>query len=300
MLDKAVLAACVIYLALSGWALAGPAGMGLPPAAMMVMSAAMMVLLLGHMWKHLALKLTIAFFATASVLEWAFEQTNISYGGFIWGDIRYGHLGVFSVHVGAVPVAVPVMMAAILWPTYATVNLILDGRVVVDPRTLTWWQTIWRCALYGMVHSWLMLVTNAISVKFDIYHWVGRSLTYSADDAFLGDPTAPLGWAMYVFITMLVFTFVMLPLLGRNTLQHNADRPLTWSDGAPIVFFGVMGLLNYFNPVNLTAGNIALWTLGFFAALTGYRFVTLMRDHHEYVENRSAEPELVTGGIPQQ
>ena len=43
------------------------------------------------------------------------------YGGFIWGDLRYGDIGMFDLHVGSVPIAVPVLMAAILWPTYAAV-----------------------------------------------------------------------------------------------------------------------------------------------------------------------------------
>jgi hypothetical protein len=151
------------------------------------------------------------------------------------------------------------------------------------------WGTVWRCALYGMVHSWLMLVTNAISEKYGIYHWVGRTLNYPAADAFLGDPTAPRGWAIYVFIAMLIFSFVMVSPLGRNALQRNADRPLSWSDAAPILFIGVMGLQSYLNPVNLTVGNISLWTLGFFAAFVGYRFVALMRAQRDGVTTTSIE-----------
>jgi hypothetical protein len=113
-----------------------------------------------------------AFFFCASGIEWAFEQINISYGGFIWGDLRYGQSAVLGPHLGSVPIAVPLLMAAILWPTYAMVNLALDGRVVVDPRSLTWWQTVWRYTLYGVVHSWYMFVFDALRVKWGLYRWV--------------------------------------------------------------------------------------------------------------------------------
>ena len=243
----------------------------------------MLVLLLGHMWKHLGGPLMAAFFATGAAVEWAFEQANITFGGFIWGDIRYGDIGVFDVHLGDVPVPVPVMMAALLWPTYAMVNLALHGGVMVDLRSTTWWQTVWRCAFYAMVHSWLMLVFNADCEKFGLYHWVGRSLNVSADDRFLGDPVAPRSWAIYVFITMIVFTFVMLPLLGKPALRRAVDHALQWSDGAPIALFGMMGLIVYLNPVNKTVGNVALWTMGFFAVFVGYRFIAVMRGQGDAV-----------------
>jgi hypothetical protein len=161
-LDKVVAWSCVCFAALEAWAAVGRGGMGLPLVAQAAMAVSLLILLLGHMWKHLGVRLMLAFFVTSAVLEWAFEQSNISFGGFIWGDIRYGDMGIFSVHLGDVPIAVPVMMAAILWPTYAMVNLALDGRVVIEPRSITWWQGIWRCVLYGMVHSWLMLVFNGV------------------------------------------------------------------------------------------------------------------------------------------
>jgi uncharacterized protein YhhL (DUF1145 family) len=277
MLDKLIGGSCVVFVAISAWAAAGPGGLGLPVAAGAVLLAALMVLLLGHMWKHLGVMLLAAFFVTGAAVEWVFEQANISFGGFVWGDIRYGDFGAFSVHLGDVPIAVPLLMAVLLWPTYAMVNLALDGRVVVDPRAMAWWQTGWRCALYGMVHSWLMLVYNGDCEKFGLYRWVGRSLERPPADMFLGDPTAPRGWAIYVFITMLVFTVVMVPLLGKSALNDAADRPLAWSDGAPILLFGVMGVMGYLNPVNATVGNVALWTMGFFAGFVGYRFAAMMR-----------------------
>ncbi|GLV12145.1 hypothetical protein [Mycobacterium intracellulare] len=285
MLDKIIAASCAVYVALSAWSVTTRGDL-LPPVAMLVMVLTMSVLLLGHMWKHLGWRLIVAFFAVASAVEWIFEETNIRNGGFIWGDLRYGDITVFSVHLGSVPLVVPILMAVILWPTYAVVNLALDGRVVVEPRAMTWWQNVWRCVLYGFVHSWMMLMCNELCVKWGVYRWVGHSAERPAADMFLGDPSAPGGWLIYVVAAMLVFTFVMIPLVGRDSLAKAARRRLAWSDGAPIVFWGVLALQNYFNPVNnATVANVVLWTMGFFAAFVGYRFVDLMR-----TQNRDNSP----------
>jgi Na+/alanine symporter len=106
MLDKAIVCSCAAFAILGAWAAAGPGGMRLPTAALAVLLVALLVLFLGHMWKHIGGVLMLAFFATGSALEWAYEQTDISFGGFIWGDIRYGDVGVFGVHRGDVPIAV--------------------------------------------------------------------------------------------------------------------------------------------------------------------------------------------------
>lgn len=277
-IDKAILTGGVVFLITSAWAATVPAGQSAPAAVMLLTAAAMAVLLLGHMWKHLGAKLMAAFVVVAGVTEWAFEQTNIMHGGFIWGDLRYGDLSIFQLHIGSVPLMVPLMMAVILWPTYAAVNLALDGRVVVDPRSAPWWQNVWRCVLYGFVHSWLMFMCNDLCVKYGFYRWVGHSATRPAEDMALGDPAAPTGWLIYVLVTMLIFTFVMVPWLGRAALSRDGARRLDWADGAPIAFWLVMGVQNFLNPVNnATTANVVMWTMGFFGVFAGYRFVTLLR-----------------------
>ncbi len=283
MLDKVIGLGCVVFVGLSAWAATVPGGSGLPPTAQAIMTVAVVLLLLGHMSKHLGLSLMASFFLCAAGIEWAFEQINISLGGFIWGDLRYGHSAVLGPHLGSVPILVPLLMAAILWPTYAIVNLALDGRMVVDPRSLKWWQIVWRCLLYGMVHSWYMFVFDSLCVEWGLYHWVGRSLNYPAADAFFGDPTAPRGWAIYVFVAMLVFSFVMVPLLGKTAVNRAARARLAWPDAAPIVFMGVTGVQMYLNPINQSAANIALWTLGFFAIFVGYRLVDEIRTPRKWL-----------------
>jgi hypothetical protein len=254
---------------------------------MLVFAVCLATLLVAHMGKHLGWRLTAVFFATASVVEWVFEEVNIGHGGFIWGDLRYGDLTIFSVHIGSVPIVVPLLMAVILWPTYAGVNLALDGRIVVDPRGLTWWQNVWRCVIYGFVHSWMMLLTNGLCEKWGIYRWVGHSARRPEADMFLGDPAAPAGWLFYVVVTMLAFGYVMIPLVGRRAVERANARPLAWADAAPIVFLGASAAQQYFSPINnATVANVSMWTMGFFAVFVGYRFVDLMR-------SRSADAAVV-------
>lgn len=292
-LDITIGVAVLLFVVASVWAViesdGDGAGVSAVPQTLMV--ASMAVLLLGHMTKHLGLKLMVAFFIVASVVEWVFEETNIRHGGFIWGDLRYGDAALLGPHIGSVPIAVPLMMAGILWPTYACVNLLIDGKVVVDPRQRYWWENLWRCALYGFVHSWYMLVYNGLCEKWGLYHWVGHTLDYSAADRFFGDPKAPLGWAIYVVIAMAIFTFVMVPLLGQTALTRAQNAKLSWVDAAPAVFIGVMGLEMYLNPVNASVGNVALWTLGFFAACVGLRFVGLMRDQRTRMPDPAVQSE---------
>ncbi|MGV9669209.1 hypothetical protein ACWDPV_01255 [Gordonia sp. NPDC003504] len=254
-----------------------------------LMIASMAVLLLGHMLKHLGLQLLVSFFAVAAVVEWAFEETNIRNSGFIWGDLRYGDAALLGPHIGSVPVAVPLLMAGILWPTYACVNLLIDGKVVVDPREHSWWENLWRCALYGFVHSWYMFVYNALCEKWELYRWVGHTLDYSEADRFFGDPKAPLGWAIYVVVAMAAFTFVMVPVLGKSALTRARVARLSWVDAAPVVVIGGMGVEMYLNPVNASVGNIALWTLGFFAACVGLKFVEVLRDQRNELPNSDVQ-----------
>lgn len=275
--DVAIGVAAFTFTALMSWAAVTPHGDALPLVPEILLVVALVVLLLGHMVKHLGLRLMAVFILTAAGVEWAFEQSNISLGGFIWGDIRYGDLPVLGPHLGSVPIGVPFLMAVILWPTFASVNLLLDGKVVIDPRTLSMPLIMWRCVLYGFVHSWYMFLCNSLAVERGIYHWVGKSRDVAARDFFFGDPTAPRGWAIYVVVEMLAFTLVMLPRFGQERIDRSVRRPLAWSDAAPILFLGVMAAQIYLNGEDRTTGNVVLWTLGFFAALVGYRFAQLMK-----------------------
>ncbi len=121
-IDIALGVACVVWVVMTLWSGISTGGAGLPVVAQTITSLALVVAVFGHMLKHLGVKLALAYFVIASVVEWAFEQANISYGGFIWGDLRYGDIPMMGPHIGNVPLLVPVGMVALLWPIYVIIS----------------------------------------------------------------------------------------------------------------------------------------------------------------------------------
>lgn len=275
-IDLAVGVACAVWVVMTLWSGMLTGGAGLPAIPQTITSLALVVAVFGHMLKHLGVTLAAAFFSVAAVVEWAFEQANITFGGFIWGDLRYGHLPMLGPHIGSVPLIVPVGMTALLWPVYVIVNVLLDGKIVVNPRTLRPWQVVWHCVLYGMLHAWIAFLANGFCTKFGVYEWVGKSRALSAQDSFFGDPALPLGWTVWGFVVTLVISFVLIPTLGKDALRWSSARPLSWVDAAPIVVIGSYAFALCLNPVNKSVGSVTFFMFGFISLLVCYRFVGLM------------------------
>jgi hypothetical protein len=284
--DVALGIACVVWVVMTLWSGIQTGGAGLPVIPQTITSLALVVAVFGHMVKHLGVKLASAFFLVATVVEWAFEQANIMFGGFIWGDLRYGNLSMLGPHIGSVPLIVPVAMVALLWPVYVIVNVVLDGKVVVDPRTLRPWQVVWHCVLYGMLHAWIAFLANGFCTKFGVYEWVGKSRALPAQDSFFGDPALPMGWAVWGFVITLVISFVLIPILGKDALARSRARALSWADAAPIVVLGSYAFALFLNPVNKSVGSVTFFMFGFISLLALYRFVVLV------VEQNGSSAEL--------
>ncbi|MFJ4652416.1 hypothetical protein ACIP5Y_14230 [Nocardia sp. NPDC088792] len=274
--DVALGVACVVWVVMTLWSGIQTGGKGLPVIPQTITSLALVVAVFGHMLKHLGVKLAAAYFVIAAIVEWSFEQTNISFGGFIWGDLRYGDLAMMGPHIGSVPLLVPLGMVALLWPVYVIINVVLDGKIVVDPRSLRPWQVVWHCVLYGMLHAWIAFLANGFCTKFGVYEWVGRSKALPAQDSFFGDPKLPIGWAIWGFLITLVISFVLIPVLGKGALARAGTRPLSWVDAAPIVVIGSYAFALYLNPVNKSVGSVILFMFGFISLLALYRFVAVL------------------------
>ncbi|OAT68661.1 hypothetical protein AWB85_24130 [Mycobacteroides immunogenum] len=275
-MDTALGIACVLWVIMTLWSGISTGGAGLPVAAQTITSLALVVAVFGHMLKHLGVKLALAYFVIASVVEWAFEQANISFGGFIWGDLRYGAIQMMGPHIGSVPLLVPIGMVALLWPVYVIINVILDGKIVVNPRLLRPWQVVWHCVLYGMLHAWIAFLANGFCTKFGIYEWVGKSKALAPEDSFFGDPALPIGWAIWGFLITLIISFVLLPTLGADALTQSAQRQLSWVDAAPIVVIGAYAFGLFLNPVNDSVGSVILFMFGFISLLALYRFSAVL------------------------
>ncbi|MCU1647344.1 MAG: hypothetical protein JWN03_7619 [Nocardia sp.] len=274
--DVALGVACVVWVVMTVWSGIQTGGKGLPVIPQTITSLALVVAVFGHMLKHLGVKLAAAYFVVGAVIEWSFEQANISFSGFVWGDLRYGDLAMMGPHIGSVPLMVPVAMTALLWPVYVIINVVLDGKIVVNPRSLRPFQVVWRCVLYGMLHAWMAFLTNGFCTKFGVYEWVGKSKALPADDSFFGDPQLPIGWTVWGFVTTLVVSFVLIPAFGKDALRRSATRPLSWVDAAPIVVIGSYAFALFLNPVNKSVGSVILFMFGFISLLALYRFVAVL------------------------
>ncbi|AMT70337.1 hypothetical protein [Mycobacteroides immunogenum] len=275
-MDVALGLACVVWVVMTLWSGISTGGAGLPVIAQTVTSLALVVAVFGHMLKHLGVKMASAYFVIASIVEWAFEQANISFGGFVWGDLRYGDTPMMGPHIGSVPLLVPVGMVALLWPIYVIINVILDGRIVVNPHTLRPWQVVWHCVLYGMLHAWIAFLANGFCTKFGIYEWVGKSRALAPEDSFFGDPALPIGWAIWGFLITLIISYVLLPLLGKDALTQSEQRRLSWVDAAPVVVIGAYAFGLFLNPVNESVGSVILFMFGFISLLALYRFSAVL------------------------
>ncbi|MGH3724298.1 MAG: hypothetical protein ACRDUS_09245 [Mycobacterium sp.] len=284
-IDVALGVACVAWVVMTLWSGIQTGGAGLPVVAQTITSLALVVAVFGHMLKHLGVKLATAYFLVACAVEWAFEQANIMFGGFVWGDLRYGNLPMMGPHIGSVPLMVPVGMVALLWPVYVIINVILDQRIVVNPRTLRPWQVVWHCALYGMLHAWIAFLANGYCTRFGIYDWVGKSKALPPEDSFFGDPALPIGWAIWAFLITLVISFVLLPLLGKDALDRAETRRLSWVDAAPIVVIGAYAFGIFLNPVNESVGSVILFMFGFISLLALYRFTETLVEQHDRAES---------------
>ncbi|ORA63533.1 hypothetical protein [Mycobacteroides franklinii] len=280
-MDVALGVACVVWVVMTLWSGISTGGAGLPVIAQTITSLALVVAVFGHMLKHLGVKLASAYFVIASIVEWAFEQANISFGGFVWGDLRYGDIPMMGPHIGSVPLLVPVGMVALLWPIYVIINVILDGKIVVNPHTLRAWQVVWHCVLYGMLHAWIAFLANGFCTNFGIYEWVGKSKALAPEDSFFGDPALPIGWAIWGFLITFIISFVLLPLLGKDALTQSEQRPLSWVDAAPIVVIGAYAFGLFLNPVNESVGSVILFMFGFISLLALYRFSAVLLSHDD-------------------
>ncbi|MFE3193059.1 hypothetical protein ACFXHA_28880 [Nocardia sp. NPDC059240] len=274
--DVALGVACLVWVGMTLWSGIQTGGKGLPVIPQTITSLALVVAVIGHMLKHLGVRLAAAYFVVATAIEWSFEQANISFGGFVWGDLRYGQLSMLGPHIGSVPLLVPIAMVALLWPVYVIINVVLDGKILVDPRSLRPWQVVGRCLLYGMLHAWLAFLTNGFCTKFGVYEWVGKSGALPPQDSFFGDPALPIGWTVWGFVTTLIVSFVLIPAFGRDALTRSQTRPLAWVDAAPIVVIGSYAFALYLNPVNESVGSVILFMFGFISLLALYRFAAVL------------------------
>ncbi len=129
MLKLALSVATAIHVACMAWTISLPMGQLIPAPFIMLHVPAMLLMAFAHCVHHLGTSQSLGFFLTVTAIEWIWEQTNISFGGIIFGSLSY-HDSLIGPKLGAIPVIVPLAFAAICWPAFVITNLLLHGHPV--------------------------------------------------------------------------------------------------------------------------------------------------------------------------
>ncbi len=126
-----ILLAVFVYDAVLRSLLVGLVVLPQVPGGLKVLTAVLALFSLSHAWYSLGGRLTAAFFVLSAVVSWAFEQfgvaTGLVYGAYHYTDYLGGKLG-------DVPLLIPLAWFMMIYPSYVTANLIVEGRALGTPR----------------------------------------------------------------------------------------------------------------------------------------------------------------------
>ncbi len=248
-----------------------PAGRVLPPAFAVLHVAAMIFMAGFHSVHHIGAKPAATFFGMMVVLEWLAEQVNISGSGWVFGHVTYDdHL--VGPKLGDVPIIVPIAFAALVWPTFVMVNLLLERQVVVLRKREGLLPLVWRCALYALVHTAWSFAIEPTCMATGLY---GYDRLAPGTPTFYGVPMSELrGWAVLAFIQFFAYSRFIAP---RLTIPEPRAIDLR-VDATPFVLYGGFGLFLVLKPVAPAIGAVTLWTMGFYMLASSYRLVTAHRE----------------------
>lgn len=269
-LDIALIACTILMLFTSGANLLAGHGAESASTVMMVLSTvAMAGIALLHSLRHLGIKHALLYFGIIVMIELILEQVNIWTHGGVFGQLSYPD-GYFGPKIGDVPIAVPLAMCAINWPTYVMVNLILFKRVVVTSKNLGGLAALAHCAILATMHTaWSfcaepMALANEILLRPTVGDHSG--LTH------WGVPIVEFrGWWLMAFIQFAVFSFILARLF---TLPE--EKPVNkWLDSAPLILYGGTAVLLLSNPVNNALAIGTVFTMITYVSLAFFVLFTM-------------------------
>ncbi|HNL92720.1 MAG TPA: hypothetical protein PKH01_07455 [Pseudomonadales bacterium] len=117
-LPNMALAACTLLMLLtSASTLITSHGDNQSTALMIFSTLSMVGIAVLHSVRHLGIKSALMYFGIIVVIELIFEQVNIWSAGKVFGELTYPD-NYFGPKILDIPIAVPLAMCAINWPTY--------------------------------------------------------------------------------------------------------------------------------------------------------------------------------------
>jgi len=243
-----------------------PAGSFLPMPAIIVHVGAMISIAVLHAIYHIGLKGAGLFFSVVIAIEWCCEQINVSFDGIVFGHVIYKD-ALLGPKLGDIPLVVPLAFAALCWPTYVLINLILKNSVVFRDRDEKIWSVMWRCLLYAMANaSWSFAVEPAC-LKMGFYYYTAH---VGDPNTFFGVPMSEFrGWTVMAFFQFFIFFGLLAPRLNLP-----AERPVhRLVDAAPLILFGGFAAFLTLNPIHSAIGAVTLWTMGLLVLLSSYKLI---------------------------
>lgn|GEM_PF-1889122 len=261
------LAACTLLMLLtSASTLFASHGNNQSTALMVLSTLSLVGIAVLHSVRHLGVRYALMYFAIIVVIELIFEQVNIWSAGKVFGELSYPD-NYFGPKILDIPIAVPLAMCAINWPTYVLVNIILFRRVVVTSKNMGVIAAVFHCAILATLHTAWSYCAEPMALANGILH--RPTIGDNSGLTHWGVPWVEFrGWWLMTFLQFMVFSFVL-----ARVFKLPAEKPFSpVLESAPLVMYGGIALLLLINPVNqdLAIGTVftmlAYVSLGFFRA----------------------------------
>ncbi|CAA0105550.1 Uncharacterised protein [BD1-7 clade bacterium] len=218
--------------------------------------------------RHLGIKHALFYFGLIVVIELIFEQVNIWTGGQVFGALEYPDQ-YFGPKIGDVPIAVPLAMCAINWPTYVVVNLILFRKVLVTGKDMAWPMALLHCGILATMHTAWSFCAEPMALANDILErptWDAILAANNVSDGSThwGVPWVEFrGWWLMTFLQFFIFNCVLIRFFDMP--KPKAFKPLL--ESAPVVMYFSVALMLVINPINSDMAIGTLFTMITYSAL---------------------------------
>lgn len=262
-----------VHIVCMGWTILQKPGVLLPPLGIIFHVAAITTLAASHALLHLGGRNAFIFMVWCVVVEWALEQLNVWYDGFIFGRLVYSDQA--GPKLIDIPIIVPFCFASLVWPSIVIVSLLLHDRVCYfGAAGESWFHTLFRSALVAAVHTMWSPSVEPLVVKQGVLTYTDTPPTPGAD------PRGPIGTFLFVpmseFRSWFLMALLMVVGYSRARLTLPPPRKPSFAiDSAPLVLFGMFALWLTLRPVDNTGGLFALFTMTFCVAMAAYKLMLL-------------------------
>ena len=208
MRRRPILWASVILLALFAYdavvrsALLSLVALPLVLGGLKVLTAILALFSITHAWYAIGGRRTVAFFVLSAAISWAYEQvgvmTGLVFGAYHYTDYLGGKLG-------DVPLLIPLAWFMMIYPSFATATLAVDGRPAGDASAARRpWQLVrLAVASAAVMTAWDLVIDPILSGPS------ARAWVWETGGPYFGIPIQNyLGWLLTTFTVYVAYMAV--------------------------------------------------------------------------------------------